>query len=290
MLGRAWGDWYFAESLAQSFNRLGRDVRFEFWVDDRHTKKKKKRRIPNRLPFRREIDLVIRGTLPYRPVLGRKFFIWVISQAESLTEEELNSARHIFVASEPYARTLAAKGLPVSYLPQCTDPSRFQPFGRDPALASDVLFVGNWRSYAPRPVVDLALRAGADLSVWGRSWDGKLPDGVLRGASIENEVLGRYYASANVVLNDHTETMLRHGFLSNRAYDVLATGRPLLNETMPGIPDDLREHLYLYDAETFAGQLALAQEEAGKDRTDISAYVRAHHSFDARAAAICNAI
>lgn len=285
--GRSWGDWFFASALGRALSRAGRDIRFEFLTK---AKRKGRLHIPTRWSFRKEIDLVIRGSHPYRALSRRPFFLWVISQPDSLTEGELSEARHIFVASKRYADRLAARGLSVSYLPQCTDPEICRPDCADAAFATQTLFVGNRREYAPRPVVDLALAAGADLAVWGRGWEGRLPDGVLRGKSIEYTDIGSHYASAQVVLNDHTADMRQNGFLSNRAYDVLACGRPLMNEDMPDLPEDLAPHIHVYTASSFAGQLEDALGAAHSDRRDIAAYVQAHHSFGRRAETILEVI
>ncbi|SFB17831.1 hypothetical protein SAMN05421688_3439 [Poseidonocella pacifica] len=281
--GKSWGDWFFARSLGRSFERAGIRVRFDFFSLRR---RKGKWTWPTRWPIPGEVDLVIRGSRPYRPVMGRRLFIWLISQAETASEEELASARHVFVASQPYAEKLAAKGISASFLPQCTDAEIFRP--RPPAseLRSELLFVGNRRKYAPRPVVELARATGHELAVWGRGWEGILPENVFRGSAIENDDLSGHYASARVVLNDHTEGMRKEGFLSNRAYDVLASARPILTEKMPGIPVDLQEALYLYTPETFTEVLERALAEADQDREEMANYVRSNHDFSNRAARI----
>lgn len=241
---------------------------------------------PQRAPWRNEIDLVIRGKRPWRKLGKRPLFIWLISQADTLTDQEIFSAEHIFVASKTYANSLQSQGARASYLPQCTDAELFRPDRFDPALKSEVLFVGNRRPEFQRPVVNLALEAGCSPSVYGRKWEGQLPDGVLRGASISNKKLGAYYASASVVLNDHHPDMLRNGFVSNRLYDVLASGTSVMNEEMQGIPADLREYVFTYKSDTFREQLDRALADHERDRIAIANYVRAHHSFVNRAKTI----
>lgn len=246
--------------------------------------------VPQRWAWRDEIDLVIRGVKPWPRLGKRPLFIWLISQADTLEDWELEEARHIFVASERYADVLARRGADVSYLPQCTDSALFSPDRADPALRSEVLFVGNRRKEFQRPVVDLALGTPRALSVWGRRWEGVLPEGVYRGQAIEYTDLGAYYASAGVVLNDHHPSMLAHGFVSNRLYDVLASGRPVLNEDMEGIPADLRKAVYTYTPETFADQLERALDHDSVDRMAVAEHVRTHHSFDNRAKVITDVI
>jgi hypothetical protein len=282
--GKIWGDWYFAQSLSRALTKQGCTV--ELATVRKRTKKLLHLVAPQRAPWRDEIDLVIRGKRPWRKLGKRPLFIWLISQADTLTDQEIISAEHVFVASKTYAKKLQEKGAAASHLPQCTDADLFRSDLFEPTLRSEVLFVGNWRAEFQRPVVNLALAAGCPLSVYGRKWEGKLPDGVLKGASISNDKLGAHYASASVVLNDHHPDMLRNGFVSNRLYDVLASGTPVMNEEMPGIPADLREFVFNYKPDTFPDQIDRALADHNKDRTAIANYVRAQHSFENRAQTI----
>ncbi|WP_095587268.1 glycosyltransferase family protein [Actibacterium ureilyticum] len=286
--GRVWGDFYFARSLSAALQAQGCGVEFEF--HQVLTRKERRWRIPTRRRLSREIDLVIRGKQPYRPLGFRPFYMWLISQTDTVTDDELRQVRHVFVASKPYAEKLQAKGISASFLPQCTDPAIFQPKPADPDCRTHLLFVGNRRNYAARPVVQMALDSGEDLAVWGRGWNDDLPAGVLRGDMIDNTDLGRHYRSADVVLNDHTSDMLKDGFVSNRVYDVLACGRPLLTEDMPGIPEDIRPHLYLYRDGDFADVLKRAIGECDRDRSQVAAHVLRTHTFDQRAKVILDKI
>ncbi|WP_132464235.1 glycosyltransferase family protein [Rhodovulum marinum] len=249
-----------------------------------------RRVVPQRLFWRKEIDLVLRGSKPWRRLGNRPLFIWLISQPDKLTDQEIEEAEHIFVASEPYAQKLKARGASVSWLPQCTDASLFSPDRFDAARKAEVLFVGNRRKDFERPVVELALKTGHSLCVWGRNWEGRLPDGVFCGRELPYSVLGAHYASARVVLNDHHPSMLAHGFVSNRLYDVLACGRPVLNEDMPGIPEDLRDAVFRYTPDTFARRLEQALDFCRQERNALSEHVRHNHSFDNRAREIARVI
>ncbi len=285
--GRAWGDYSFAMSLIAAFARQGRALVPHLW--HRSARRRAVGDLARRLiPARAEI--VLRGKLPYRPMGRRPLVMWLISQSTTLTDDELSACAHIFVASAAYAEKLRARGYPVSVLPQCTDPALFHPGRAGEVPPQPVLFVGNRRSYAPRPVVEHALATGAPLSVWGRGWDDALPPGLWAGTYIPNDRLGAYYAAAEVVLNDHTADMLSDQFLSNRAYDVLACGRPILTERMAGVPEDLLPFLAFYDgADDFPDALAALRAEGPQEaqrRRDFARHVAERHSFDARAAAL----
>jgi hypothetical protein len=238
-----------------------------------------------RLVRRKEIEFVLRGKPEHRPMPGKRAVMWLISQADSLTDAELRLYDHVFVASQPFLAQVAARCRSSSLLLQCTDADRFSPGDR--AGGDAVLFVGNRRAYAPRPVVQAALDAGVRPVVWGKGWDGVLPDGVFAGEHVANEDLHRHYRKAAVVLNDHTDDMLKNGFVSNRVYDVLACGAAILTEDMPGIPDDLRPHMLLYRTAADVGPAiarALDQAQSGsEDRLRVARHVRQSHGFAARA-------
>lgn len=279
--GEEWGDYYFGRSLRDAFHRLG--VRAELAFLQRLRPFRRGWHPAPVRSLRATVDLVIRGKVPYPIVSRRPQFIWQISHPEALTEAEQRGARHIFSASLSNSRALAASDISASYLPQCTDTEIFHPRAPEEALSTKFLFVGNRRHRAPRPSVRLALNADLQLSVWGRGWNGKLPDGVWTAGTIDNSVLGRHYASAGVVLNDHHRSMRRRGIASNRVYDVLASGRPILTEEMPGLPEDLLPYLYLYRPSTFADQARAALEAPESQLSEAATHVAKHHSFDARA-------
>ncbi|SFR08166.1 hypothetical protein SAMN04515673_10514 [Poseidonocella sedimentorum] len=279
--GRAWGDYYFAQSLSEALNRIGVSTSLQF-VTEREPASGIKGWI-KRISFEPGVDLVIRGKAPFKRHWPRPIFIWLISQADKLTEKEISRARHIFVASPTYCAELQARGVSASLLLQCTDPTVFSPDKRRAELASDILFVGNRRKYAERNVVRELVEAELPIQVWGRGWSDLLPAAVFGGEHIPNHLLGGYYASANVVLNDHTDSMRKMGFLSNRAYDVLASGTSLVTERMDGVPAEFRDHIYLYDEGTAVDTVKRALRAPHRDRSDIAALVREHHSFDVRA-------
>ena len=120
-----------------------------------------------------------------------------------------------------------------------------------------------------------------------------VPQDLIKGENIDNKALARVYASAKVVLNDHWESMREHGFISNRIFDVLASGARLVSDAMPSIgyvfgdavtqvrgPEELRVAL----------NAALSAGAPDDDRERIASRVLAHHSFDARAVTMINDI
>jgi len=53
---------------------------------------------------------------------------------------------------------------------------------------------------------------------------------------IPNEELPAVYASVGVLLNDHWQTMRERGFVSNRLFDALACGTPVISNTFRRSP------------------------------------------------------
>jgi len=285
--GREWGDVFFGHSLSKALVACGADARLAYAPR------------PRSWPFnwpRRQVDLVVRGKKTHHAKPGRPFFLWVISNPETLNDAELSSAAHIFTASKWLVKNLQSRGYPASFLPQCTDPAIFAPEKARDDLKCPVLFVGNRRNEFPRPVVNSALTAGFPVRVWGRGWKNALPEGVFAGAQIPNEMLGAHYASASVVLNDHMEAMRMYGFASNRVYDVLASGSQLVSDCAAGIPEDLRAHVHTYeDKNDLPHAIARAMDHAHVDGSRaqvlaVAAKVHREHSFKMRAVQILEQI
>lgn len=67
------------------------------------------------------------------------------------------------------------------------------------------------------------------VDLWS-DWHGLVPDEYIKGEYFPNESLAELYASATVVLNDHRPDMAAKGFMSNRVFDVLASGAALVTD------------------------------------------------------------
>ncbi len=273
---KSWGDYHFARAMAAELSRLG----FETEI---HTLPEWDR------ADRQAVDVVVhlRGLTTYAPKPCHVNVLWIISHPDDITESECEKYDLVFVASEPHARELAERvSVPVMPLLQATDTSRFHDGDVDPALACDVLFVGNSRGKR-RVAVDWALEAGLDLKVYGRGWDGLIPDDVVEDVYFPNEELARLYRSAKVVLNDHWPDMARHGFISNRVFDVLSSGGVIVSDRVKGL-----EELFGAAVPTFGSQSefnevlknVLSDLAAARARArEAAGLVRREHSFAQRA-------
>ena len=289
---RAWGDYYFGQSLATSLQRLGHRVTVICNGEKISLFDKMKHRLGVSLPDdpKDAVDLVLRGKPTPMPKYDRPRINWLISQSDQFEPENEKDAVHTFVASPKFASELEGRGMSCSVLLQCTDPSVFSPEEKSDEARTGVLFVGNRKRIEPRPVVEAARDAGLSVSVWGSNWE-KVPGISYEGHHIPNSDLGKFYASAGVVLNDHRTGMLRDHFMSNRVFDVLASGRPVVTEAMVGIPDELRSGVFAYsDLSEVGAAIEASQGAEDGELLEISKLVRSRHGFDQRAAVISECI
>lgn len=152
--------------------------------------------------------------------------------ADANLDDDWQNFDVIAVASPSYAAELNRAGIKAVYVPQFTNPEKFYP-APDPALASDILFVGsNWHD---RTSLRYALEAGFTVAVYGYNWQGIVPPEMYKAPYIANTELNRYYSSAKIVLNDHRPDMKDFGFVNNRIYDATAAGALVISDYMPEI-------------------------------------------------------
>ncbi|WP_146239658.1 glycosyltransferase [Curtobacterium sp. MCSS17_011] len=278
--GDGWGDVHFAAELAGALERLGQRVRID--RRDAHVRDD---------DAADDVTLVIRGLDRVPPNPASVNLLWVISHPDDVADTELRSFDAVFAAGPVWAADAAARaGVPVRTLLQATDPAVFHPGTRraDDVDTGRVVFVGSTRGTA-RPVVSDAVALGADLRVHGPGWDGVVPSALLGAAALSRAEVARAYASARLVLNDHWPDMAAGGFVSNRVFDVLATGGVVVTDPVAGLSDVL-------DVPTLAvarsrDELAALLDPARPwpsvaERSAVASRIAAEHSFDARAAVL----
>ncbi len=282
-IGTRWGDYHFARSLSAALDRLGQWVA----IDHPETRGRASRELD-------DVVLVIRGLDAVLPPPHATGLLWVISHPDEVTRDEAAAYDAVFAASRTWAASRAAEwGLPVEPLLQCTDTTRFHPGLAEPDSGPRRLFVGNARHHL-RPSVAAAIETGTPLTVIGTGWDEWLPAGeVTVGADrVANEDLPALYASAGLVLNDHWEDMRVEGFVSNRIFDVLATGARLLTDAVAGLDDVLGDGptlptwSHLSEFAHLTGEPLEDHYPDAAARLALAEKVVAEHSFDARAATL----
>jgi spore maturation protein CgeB len=204
--------------------------------------------------------------------------MWAISHPDKLRNEELQAMDAVFVAGPVHQRQLAqSHNIDACLLLQGVGGSRF---GSEIELMDEVvgkaLFVGNSRMQI-RPIVLDALEAGLPLAVYGGDWANILPKDVVRANYIPNETLANWYGSAGVVLNDHWTSMRQYGIISNRIFDVVATGAPVITDFVEGLEPIFGESVRSYrDPEDLPG---LFSELESRRFPDTARYIRAHHAI-----------
>jgi hypothetical protein len=271
-----WGDWHLAQALADSLRQLGHAVRVQTadHADD---------------PAGRACDvhLVARGLQPVRRTAGQRHVLWIISHPEAIDDGELDAADLVLVASPGFADRLRQRtSTPVEVMLQATDHRRFRPRPVDPVHRHDVTIVAKTREVL-RPVVSDALAAGLRPAIYGGGWRGLVDPGLVVADHIDNEALPVVYSSAGVVLNDHWRTMRAWGFASNRLFDVLACGTPVISDPVDGMDELFDRAVLEYHSPDELRALVdevLADPEAARQRAERGRkVVLANHTFDHRA-------
>jgi len=271
-----WGDWHLGQALAASLRRLGQEVRLQ--TADR----------ANDLAGRCcDVHVVLRGLHPVRRTAGQRHVLWIISHPETIDDDELAAADLVLVASPRFADHLRGRtDTPVDVLLQATDHRRFAPRPVDAAHRHDVTIVAKTRDVM-RPVVADALAAGLRPRLYGGGWRDLVDAELVVSDHVDNELLPTVYSSAGVVLNDHWRTMRAWGFVSNRLYDVLACGTPVISDPVDGMDElfdgAVLQYRTLDELRTLVDQV-LADREGARQRADRGRrVVLASHTFDHRA-------
>ncbi len=279
------GDYHFATALKEALERRGHVAFIDppwDWYDARPT--------PD------DVAIVIRGVLPYEPRPNQVNMIWNISHPEKVLYEEYERFDLAYVASLPYAAFLrTVLSVPVKALLQATNTRRFHPVNSAKAPSrGDIVFVGNARSVVSgnarserREIVNWAIDAGFEPAIYGSGWEQSAPARLVKADYVDNAKLAQLYAGAGVVLNDHYEAMRDFGFVSNRVYDVLASGGNLVSDHVPSIERIFGSAVRMVRR---PGELAKILRDARRtslrSRRQVVEWVARYHDFDERAGVI----
>jgi GT2 family glycosyltransferase len=273
-VAEGWGDLHFARDIQRALERAGHPARIHlrphwdaWWA------------------ARDDVGLHLLGRVVAQRRPGRLEVLWHISHPDAASIEAYEAHDLVFVASDSFARWMdGTVGVPVRPLHQATDPRRFDPSMSGPH--HELLFVANSRGVRRHILADL-LPTSRDLAVYGRAWTpARLDPRHLAGEHIPNEQLGGYYASADIVLNDHWPDMQREGFLSNRLYDASAAGAFVISDGIDGLEAEFDGGVVGYEdaadlhalIERFLADPDARREHAARAR----AAVIARHTFEHR--------
>ncbi|MES2497213.1 MAG: glycosyltransferase [Pseudomonadota bacterium] len=270
----AWGDFHFAESLATAIEKLGHTARIDFrgqWHGHSIASE--------------DLVIVLRGLIPYAPRPGQMAFLWNISHPDQVGFDEYDRYSRIYAASGSHAALLEhIVTPPVVPMLQATDPARFHPLDA-PVAGPDILFVGNSRG-VDRDIVNWAIAAGRPPAIYGDGWEGRVSPDLIQAKNIDNRAVGALYAGAGAVLNDHWPSMRAFGLLSNRLFDIVASGGRAVSDPVPSIASVFGNAVTQVSGP--AELKAAVDDLAARPHNDPAArlaadYVHAEHSFDARA-------
>jgi GT2 family glycosyltransferase/spore maturation protein CgeB len=230
-----WGDWHFANGLKKALKAQGHSVHIDLLNDW------------SKPSPADDVVIVLRGLSEYTPSPTQINMLWILSHPEKISVAECNGFDHVFSASDKHVEYLKSLGVVASTLMQCADPEVMKPVPPDPARRHDHLFVGNSRGKFRRIVSDL-VTAGIDLSIFGREWDGFVPDHMVLGDRIDNNALCEYYGNAGAVYNDHWPDMAAWGFLSNRLFDAAACGAYIVSDKVDGLTEVFKGLVAVYES------------------------------------------
>ncbi|HSW43229.1 MAG TPA: glycosyltransferase [Patescibacteria group bacterium] len=277
-----WGDSFFARGLQRELERRGAPTVLA--VTDESS-------APH--VTRADVTIALFGSATHQTRSGQVNVLWIISHPDRVTRSVCDRFDLIFAASDRFAGALGRRlGRTVLPLHQATDPDRFHPAAGGPRHA--LLFVGNSRGVR-RPILDDLADTPHELAVYGRNWSADLLDPRrLHGDWVPNEELGRFYASAEIVLSDHWADMRDEGFIANRVYDAAAAGGFVISDHLPEIDAEFDGGVVTYrdaaDLRALVDRfLADPAARAAHARIAREAVLR-RHTFASRANTILEAV
>ncbi len=283
-LNPTWGDYHFARGLADAIRRAGHTTRIESVAEW------------SSASGEADLDLVLFGSERFAGTGTTPFIGWVIYPGR-VGDDVLGShdgAVHMFFASAPATADFKARhpGRSASVLMQAYDPAIMHPGTAEGAARAGLVFVGSnhFSELGRRLIVDLAARSGRRIRVWGMGWRHHPIASSVVDTYIDNVRVGGIYRGSRAVLCDHMPSMRASGFVSNRIYDALACGTPVICDRIGGIDPDFLPHVFPCETDAdfacAASELESASEAAAAAKAQEASRAMRDHSFDARASEI----
>ena len=256
------GDFFLANDLKLGFEKLGYEVEYRFREDYDDLRLKN---AGNVIYFKGYYNF---EKLPIDDKKGRKTVLYVY-YLEGLHPKILGEVDAVASASKRFVdEYVFGNGYKGQYIPQYTNKERFKDANSEADKQFEVLFVGSDHTGKGRKSVDYALMANANLSVFGKFWDKSLGRDVLKGSYIDNDELYKYYGNAKIVLNDHRKDMAYWGFVSNRIYDVSASGGFVFTDYVKEIEVEYGDSIVMYkNKEEFKEKLEYYLEHEDERKT-----------------------
>jgi glycosyltransferase involved in cell wall biosynthesis len=220
--------------------------------------------------------------------------MWVISHPEAIETSEYDEADLVLVASPRLAAHIRDRTeTPIEVLLQATDPQRFRPWPPDPQHAHPVAIVAKSRDVVRKAVAD-ALAAGLRPAIYGSGWEALVDPKLVMADYVPNETLPILYSSIGVLLADHWDAMRAWGVVSNRIFDALACGTPVISDFLPEVRELFGNAVPMYRdgaelrslVDAALGDPTAARQRAATGREEVLAA----HTFDHRAKTFLDAL
>ncbi len=236
---KTWGDYILGQDLKAGFEELGHNVTPSY-IGDFYPKD-----TPNT-----DIDVYMFGFNSFNPPKNKKNVMYLYYPLEIANSKKYKNLKNIkepdwyslqtelwdydmiAVASPKFQKEINKLGIKTILAPQFTNPKKFY-YEYDKTKAHDILFVG--RPGYERISAKWAIESGFDVALYGKGWQEKMPIKYYKGDYIDNNELHKYYSSAKIVLNDTRTDMKNAGFISNRIFDVTASGGFIISDYMEEI-------------------------------------------------------
>lgn len=272
-----WGDHHFAVALVKAFKKIGINNCFIDNLDSWYSTP----------PGEYDVVIVLRGLSKYKPYSNHTNILWIISHPEKISASEMQQYDRIYCASIKYSAKLNSQhALNVIPLLQATDPDLFFPRDLKEYSSSTLLFVGNSRNIYRESVKYLFENNFNGLKVIGRDWEQFIDSSCIAMQNIPNTQLCSEYQSAHFVFNDHWDTMRQHGFISNRIFDVVASGAKLITDYVEGLDSIIPVNVIFAYNQTDEIKDYLNSPHSWPKASDLShaaSLIRRDHTFLARA-------
>jgi len=269
---KQWGDTFFAEKLMEALVKVGHSTEMFYQSEWDNISSQ-------------EIVIVIRGRSRYFPRKDKFNILWIISNPDKVTVEELADFQLVFCASKPFTDYLSPlTTTPVKYLPQATQAHYFDiPISAHRGKECDLLFVGINNQHTTngcRKIVKNVLSLGKDYDfrIYGNHFQHIVDSKYIYGKFIDFSLQPQAYSSAKINLNDHTDAMQKWGFINNRTLDIAALGQFQISDYVPGIeelgiityttPDELHTFIdYYLHHEDERNKIAMLNRERVREYT-----------------------
>jgi hypothetical protein len=282
-----WGDFHFATSLSNALRKEGNAVRIDAIAEWRDAEGVA------------DFDLVLHGSRSWEQRPNVPSVHWVLypgSRKKRDLAAELKTGQHVFVSSLSDIDAWRQKlpGMSVSALLQGFDADLM--FCNDAPRDAGIVFVGSNHKgmKGGRPIVDMSLQAGQSIRLWGRGWGDHPAAANLVADYLPNGQLGALYRSAEIVLCDHMPTMRDGGYVSNRIFDALACGAPVISDAVAGLPDEFRPYVTLCrsvdDLRAAIASIRAEGAEKRDQRRAFAAEMQKRHSLQHRATEILSVL